>query len=395
MLNPSIILAGQQPDMVNVLARANAAAGQATEMQNARQYRNALKEFGAGAFRGDENAMAELARFDPAGMQAMQVQRQNAELAQRQEARLTDQHKLALAEYARGISAEQLAREQQATEQAVMRGAQLARLGDLQGANMLFAEVGLPPIDDVSQLPAIVGVYEQARDYLGFVKEQAAGPKRNTQNVDGVLYEVPEQGPVIPLTEPRDRAPLVYIGGGEDGAGGAYGPTDNIPTENVETGGGRNAFGVLGVAGGLVNRATDFLAGQEMFPQIAEAQRFFRSLEEDGLVGLAQAYPRMPASDLMERIRRLLPNVGTVEGAQAANKELEQLEARFDRDLRNAMRMRGRGSAAAQAENDRRILALQGLIQQVQEGQRLLTPPEQGEISADDEAYLRSIGVIE
>ncbi|SDY75729.1 hypothetical protein [Citreimonas salinaria] len=104
----------------------------------------------------------------------------------------------------------------------------------------------------------------------------------------------------------------------------------DIPT------GGESAFGLTGLGTNIANTVSDAVGMGEVFPNAAEQQRFFRLMEEDLLVDLSQAYGRQPAQQLMERIRALLPQAGTLEGADRARGELAQLRRRFSRDLEQA-----------------------------------------------------------
>jgi len=70
-LQPSIILAGRSPDVVNALAASTQAAQMGLDLRHQQGYRNALAQYGAGAYQGDEAARAQLAAFDPLAMQGM------------------------------------------------------------------------------------------------------------------------------------------------------------------------------------------------------------------------------------------------------------------------------------------------------------------------------------
>ena len=70
-LDPSIILAGRQPNMLNALIGGTQAAQAETDFGYQRDYRNALAQYGAGAYQGDQSARAALAAFDPLAMQGM------------------------------------------------------------------------------------------------------------------------------------------------------------------------------------------------------------------------------------------------------------------------------------------------------------------------------------
>jgi hypothetical protein len=237
---------------------------------------------------------------------------------------------------------------------------------------------------------AVLGAFhEGAKAYLD-ARPKAAEP--NIMNVDGVAYDFTNPQTPRQLTEPRERGPETVINLASEGGGSAGGAI--FPEENADipAGSARNAFGLSGVVGGLANRASDFLTGTEVAPEIGDNVRFFRNLEEDMLVNLSQAYGRQPAQQLMERMRTLLPNVGTIEGAQAAYRELVVMRDRFERDLRIAegrMRVAGRMTDTQVTELERQILSLQASMAQMDEGIRRLAPPEttQG-VTPDDEALI-------
>lgn len=86
-LNPSIILAGQSPDIVGAMSRGQTAGAQMADIRQQAQYRNALQQYGPGAVQGDQNALAALARFDPNAVQGMQINSQNMDIARAAEGR--------------------------------------------------------------------------------------------------------------------------------------------------------------------------------------------------------------------------------------------------------------------------------------------------------------------
>lgn len=118
-LAPSIILAGQQPDMVNVLDRSNQAAYRANEMQRQNQLNQLYQQHGAGAVSGDQAAINALAAADP--KLAMDFQQSHA--AMRENTRRTEiqDQRLAMevAKYKAGISEAQAKQEAEGIKRGV------------------------------------------------------------------------------------------------------------------------------------------------------------------------------------------------------------------------------------------------------------------------------------
>lgn len=76
-LDPRIILAGTQPDFVNVLARSDQAAQQKNEFQRTNALNSLYQEQGPQIAAGDQNALNALAGFDPKAALGVQSARQN------------------------------------------------------------------------------------------------------------------------------------------------------------------------------------------------------------------------------------------------------------------------------------------------------------------------------
>lgn len=111
-LDPRIILAGQQPDIVNTLDRSNIAAARANQMQDQRQMNKLYQQHGQGLVSGDRGAINALAAADPAqALEFSQVHRGN---------RMQDEQiAMKMAEYKRGLSAEQAAAEAEQIKRGV------------------------------------------------------------------------------------------------------------------------------------------------------------------------------------------------------------------------------------------------------------------------------------
>jgi hypothetical protein len=117
-LDPSIILAVQSSDIVNVLARSNAAAQERVNFDRQNAMNRMLQEQGAGIIAGDQNAINALAGYNPEaalGIQdtrlGMDATRLGMDQTRQQMAVLDENTKRAAEEYARGLSKEQAAAE--------------------------------------------------------------------------------------------------------------------------------------------------------------------------------------------------------------------------------------------------------------------------------------------
>lgn len=357
-MNAGIILAGRQPDFANALAQSDLAAARKQQFDRQNALADVMQQHGPAILAGDQNALAEYARHDVGGAQAI-MNRRDAN------ARADQQLRMQVERYAQGISAQQAAQEVEEARRTalLLSNTQTPEEYDALAQRVAPNLVGTFANKDmnVQMIMTSAELMEQAKP----AKPQSAPGKVQADINAGIL---PEGTPL------RNTTPLVSFGGGDTGAAPLPGP----PTQNVEAGSARNAFGATGLVGNAVNAVTDFAVGKEVFPELGENVRFFRNLQEDLLVGLSQAYGRQPAQALMERLRGLLPNVTTTEGSQAAFRELVEMRNRFERDLGvarvNAQRAR---TANNQQEFSGRVLGLESAIQQIDEGIRRLAPPEE------------------
>ncbi len=126
MMNPAIILQGQQPDMVNALRLGTQAAGESVALQRQNALAGVYRDHGAGIVGGDETAINALAALDPMAAMKVQTTRQEADMARQRMDILTAQERRAAEEYARGLTAQQRAAEAQQIEDAVKMGMGIA-----------------------------------------------------------------------------------------------------------------------------------------------------------------------------------------------------------------------------------------------------------------------------
>lgn len=169
-LNPSIILAGQQPDFVNALARSNAAAAGANQMQDQNALRQLFATQGPQIAAGDQGAMNAFARLDPQAAMGMQ---QDQRQMQMREVEFNKQ----LEQFASQATAQQKAEAAARIEAGLKRGIAAYQSGNLQELNQILQAAGEEPISDVSQFPAIAARYEGVLETLGAVKDFNAPPK--------------------------------------------------------------------------------------------------------------------------------------------------------------------------------------------------------------------------
>ena len=128
-LDPRIILAGQQPNIVNALSQGNQAAAQTLQMRDQNKLRDLYATQGAGIAAGDQNALNALAGIDPQaalGVQntrlGMENTRQTMDIRQQTAARLSREEQRAVEERAAAMTAAERAAEAKQIEDAVKMG---------------------------------------------------------------------------------------------------------------------------------------------------------------------------------------------------------------------------------------------------------------------------------
>lgn len=113
-LNPSIILAGRAPDVMGSMAKGAQTAQFVNDSRYTNDYRNMLREYGAGAMQGDQAALGQVAAFDPQAALGIQNTRQQMDVRASQEQRAAQQFQMAL---------DQMSKEEAAAETAALRSA--------------------------------------------------------------------------------------------------------------------------------------------------------------------------------------------------------------------------------------------------------------------------------
>lgn len=172
-LDPRIILAGQQPDIVNVLAQSNQAAQQQINNQSQNALAGYARQNGAAIMQGDQNALAGLAGQGVEGLNAaigIQDKRYSREMDQQKMAILTREEARTIEDRARQMSKEERELLLAQTEQDVKMG---LALPNAQEWDKVMAE----------QAPDLVGQFDNrealAQRFMSMadIIKKTAGPE--------------------------------------------------------------------------------------------------------------------------------------------------------------------------------------------------------------------------
>ncbi|WP_306127940.1 hypothetical protein [Roseovarius sp. MMSF_3350] len=184
-MNANIILAGQQPDLVNTLARSTEAAAYANANQRQNALTNLYQQHGAGIASGDQNALNALAGIDP--MAAMDVQSSRLGMEQTRQSMQIDREKMGMlkeeAKRQARLDAAKLSADEraQAAEQlqGVLRGAAaMYQAGDRDTYNAWLQRNGLDPQQyPFEQFPAHLAQATGTIEALTEAQDYAQGPE--------------------------------------------------------------------------------------------------------------------------------------------------------------------------------------------------------------------------
>lgn len=210
-LDPSIILGGRQPDIVNVLARSNDAAQQRLDYDNSNAMRAMLREQGPGIVAGDQNALNALARFDPnaamgvqgdrlnmdATRQNMSIQRENHEAAKAEGRRMAEE---SLRAQGAAIDAAAAAKEAEDIKRALSGAASFYQKGDRQGYDAWLGQLGLDPQEYAfDQFPAHAAMFEGVLEVLDQVTPKQISPNERFKVAGSTLFDLGAEGGPAPV----------------------------------------------------------------------------------------------------------------------------------------------------------------------------------------------------
>lgn len=183
-MNPSIILQGQQPDIVGGMARGFQAGRQNALAQLYQQH-------GEGIASGDQNALNALARFDPNAALGVKDARQSMDaralgmdqtrLNMRATREMMDQRReqarMQAEQYAAGLSAAEAAKQAARFDEGIKGGIRFHQAGDLDGLNAHLQQFGVEPITSLDEFYGVAATAKGVLDALQDIKTLQGGPK--------------------------------------------------------------------------------------------------------------------------------------------------------------------------------------------------------------------------
>lgn len=196
-MNAGLILAGQQPDFVNTLARSNEAAAFKNEMNRQNALRQLYQQQGAGILAGEQGALNALAGFDP--MAALGVQNTIAgnRMAEQNFDMRRQEFDLRMQEYKKGIGAEQAAQEAARIKQAVSAASAAQTPQEWDAIVSQYGEAGqqfvgrfaeresiIRGLLDISDALARDAVPEPADEYGRYVQEERAAGREPLSRIE-------------------------------------------------------------------------------------------------------------------------------------------------------------------------------------------------------------------
>jgi hypothetical protein len=174
MMDARIILAGQQPDMVNILARSNEAAQQRVGFDRQNALARMYQEQGPGIAAGDQGALNALARFDPQAALGVQEARQGMQATQQGMDILSREEQRQVQEAAASMTAAQRAAEAQKIEDGVKMG--LAARSP-QEWDAMMQQVAPELVGQFGQREGLANRFMSIADIMKRQDAQAAGPE--------------------------------------------------------------------------------------------------------------------------------------------------------------------------------------------------------------------------
>ena len=385
-LAPRIILAGTQPDFVNVLARSS----QAAQQRNQFNRENALNAFnqqnGAAVLAGNQNALAQYAGIAgpedamgiQQGRQAMRVNEEELNLRRQSAAREA-------AKWAQTQDDRTKAEEAAKIRQGLMAAGPAFEAGDQAALDRVLQGYGLDPVP-LEQFPYLAAQYEGALEGLTVASQLGKPPApkwKVTDNGQAIneldplagAQDIPnfEANPKASAAEQRieriiseygvDRRTAVGIVDGvlnvsRHPLDGSVVVTDlannqvvtpqqeeqtpppgGLPerTNSFEGTNPRGAVGVPGVAASLANTILDSVGLGQAAPDIDRAQTAMDSLATRTVQGLSAQWPGRPSNLTREMIDNMTVRPGDfTTGPGRAAKQVADMKREIERAIASA-----------------------------------------------------------
>ncbi len=369
-LDPRIILAGSQPDFVNVLARSNQAAQQKNQFNRENALNQLYQAKGAQIAAGDQNALNALAGFDPQAALGIQQGRQairinEEELSLRRQSAAREAAKWAQTQDDR-VKAEEAAK----IKQGLMAAGPAFEAGDQAALDRVLQGYGLDPVP-LGQFPYLAAQYVGALEGLQAASQFGKPPAPDWKITDSG-QAIDQNDPLagakdIPDFETKsktsaaeqkidriiseygvDRRTAVGIVDGVlnvsrhplDGSvvvtdlatnqvvapqqAESAPPPGGLPerANSFEGTNPRGAVGLPGVAASLANTILDSVGLGQAAPDIDRAQTAMDSLATRTVQGLSAQWPGRPSNLTREMIDNMTVRPGdfTTGPGRAANK---------------------------------------------------------------------------
>lgn len=404
-LNPSIILAGAQPDILGAMSRGNELAAQTNTLRDQNALRQVYQTQGAGILSGDQNSLNALAMIDP----ITAINAQGGVLSNRTEQRkfeiMNAQEKRAIAEAAAQMDERQAAEALKKAQQEVLR---FVMAPDAATFDQMVTQAGRPEFAGMFDQRERLGALFMENFTDAFKTALGTKPAADNQTERDIallaeigiprdrairitqLYVVsrdPVTGEQVLLDKSTGRpvAPeeiQAQLGGGASTSAPVT-PAQAAPEPSQPLSFGdqyQNAPGVFGWEGLLkrgANAVTDVVPGiGTAFPTEQQSLADFRVLGEALVNDIASAYPRQPPSWLLQNIAELTPKPGSVwEGPDSAASKLRSLGASMQGELKLAERqLQGRISPTQRQELELRKLGIEAALNRIKTALTALEP---------------------
>ncbi len=432
-LQPSIILAGQQPDFLGTIDNGNRAAAFETQMTRQNKLAQLYQQQGAGLLAGDQDGINALAGLDPQAASDFQqrhrdnqVQEQEIERSNMVQDRDFD---LRIQDYKRKVGVEEAAKHAESVRRAVTVASGAQTPEDWDRIATQFGE------------PDLVGQFDRKdeilREFMTLAEALAAdappaplsGPGKVQADINsGILpsgtpleavdNSAPEKKIARMLESGEiDRATAIKIVDGVydvitdpvtrqsvivdlatkqivSGFGTAPEPAAT-PAPEVQRGqvapaddtalsygqrfqGADSSFGLEGFGRGMINKGADILGADMPYPETSGAQRDFAVMREDMTSKIQNAYDGRVPAFLLKGIQDLTPQAGSIfEGAGEAQSKLRALGRNLHKELENVKDGQERRLSPADAEAlAKRRQVLESSLSQVSEALRGFAPAE-------------------
>lgn len=346
-LRPDIIMAGRQPNMVNVLANSAQAAGMQNEVVKQNRLAQLYNEQGPAIMSGDRNALNAYAKISPEAALGVQGTRLGMDVQKAQLEQLRFQTKTAMENLIRTRGQEEAAQiaaqEQRAVKVALAAPSQEA-LDAFLTQNGMEDFVGVITIEnrDMYASQYIEGMSDAFETFTPGGGKQSEADAEIARLVGiGIPYDTAvriKEGVLKTDTDPITRElQVIDISTGEKVWPKADTPApEPAPAEtpaNNELGpqfsDAEGAFGLEGQAKRALNSTLDYFGFDPAFPEAQQTAADFAVLGEDLFSEAAAAWDRQPPKFVLENIQALIPKAGSALGKEGAQTKLRALARSF------------------------------------------------------------------